>query len=523
MEESKSSSLLVNVSHAKSQSPTAVQQTQDTSMWPSLRGKLGIENGTSVCRGQWGMNDAAHNIPGQTSGFEFSLVKPEGDPSSFPVDGKYAGWFMIKQTPKSSLKVEDKDLNIKFVKDEKEDAYKITGNGVNKFGAFNLAGSLQMADNSIHMFRIYTPKKLPVGTTPRTGATQRTGSRPIPAAVPPSPRESSSRVRRPSIVLQEAVDGGLPASLDKKHADKKHADKKPTPAVAVPVAPKQRLSSETVTAGRTPRPPAFVAKCREITRELSKQHLSIYFNEPVDTVKLGIPDYRDIVKEPMDFGTVAKNLESGLYSSHEEFAEHMRLVFKNAITYNVRRDNPVHIAAREMSDMFEERYRVMVSQLGAYAATAEMDMGLLRGAPKKGKGASAGRAGRGGGRLSSGGPRVDGGVPALDSSMQTMLMMQQKMQQMEAEINSLRTAVRQSDIRATLGQQAVAAQAPLSYEEKKVLISNIMKLDGEQMTGVVDIIQSAMPSAACGDGDEVEIPVDELDTYTLRTLQEYVQ
>jgi hypothetical protein len=63
----------------------------------------------------------------------------------------------------------------------------------------------------------------------------------------------------------------------------------------------------------------------------------------------------------------------------------------------------------------------------------------------------------------------------------------------------------------------------LTYDEKKVLINSIMKLDGEQMTGVVDIIQSAMPSAACGDGDEVEIPVDELDTYTLRTLQEYVQ
>ena len=69
----------------------------------------------------------------------------------------------------------------------------------------------------------------------------------------------------------------------------------------------------------------------------------------------------------------------------------------------------------------------------------------------------------------------------------------------------------------------MAAQVPLSYDEKKALISSIMRLDGEQMTGVVDIIQSAMPSAACGDGDEVEIPVDELDTYTLRTLQEYVQ
>jgi hypothetical protein len=55
------------------------------------------------------------------------------------------------------------------------------------------------------------------------------------------------------------------------------------------------------------------------------------------------------------------------------------------------------------------------------------------------------------------------------------------------------------------------------------LISNIMKLDGDQMTTVVDIIQSAMPTTACGEGDEVEIPVDELDTYTLRQLQDYVQ
>ena len=69
----------------------------------------------------------------------------------------------------------------------------------------------------------------------------------------------------------------------------------------------------------------------------------------------------------------------------------------------------------------------------------------------------------------------------------------------------------------------VAAQAPLTYEEKKILIANIMKLDGDQMTSVVDIIQSAMPHTACGDGDEVEIPVDELDTYTLRQLQDYVQ
>jgi hypothetical protein len=163
----------------------------------------------------------------------------------------------------------------------------------------------------------------------------------------------------------------------------------------------------------------------------------------VDPVKLNIPDYFTIIKEPMDFSSIRKNLEDNFYLGHEQYAEHMRLVFRNAIAYNVRRDNPVHIAARELSDMFEERYRVMVSQLAAYTVTYEEP---ILPPPKKNSG--RGRASKSyGGRGS--GPRDF----ALDGSAQAMRMMQQKMLEMEAEINSLRTAVRQSDIRATLGHQ----------------------------------------------------------------------
>jgi hypothetical protein len=414
-------------------------------MFPSLRGTMVVENGISRCRGQWGMTDAAHGVAGQTSPFEFSLVKALQEGSSFPVDGKYAGWFMLKQTAKSSVKIDDKELNIKFIKDENGDVYNIAGDGVNKFGHFTLVGKFQIADSRVQMFRMYTPKKIP-GSTPR-----KAGGRPAPVNVVPSPRESSSRVRKPSAVLQAA------AEIVQNIVPEKKPSATPT-AAGVAKAPAVKKAPpvmvETVTTGRTPRPPAFVTKCREITRELSKQHLSIYFNEPVDAIKLGIPDYLEIIKEPMDFSTVSRNLENNVYHSHEEYAEHMRLVFKNAITYNVRRDNPVHIAAREMSDMFEERYRVMVSQLGAFALGADVDMGLLRGGAKKGKAAAGTKTGRGSGRPSTGGPRTDGGAPSLDSSMQTMLMMQQKMQQMEAEINSLRTAVRQSDIRVSLSQQA---------------------------------------------------------------------
>ena len=67
------------------------------------------------------------------------------------------------------------------------------------------------------------------------------------------------------------------------------------------------------------------------------------------------------------------------------------------------------------------------------------------------------------------------------------------------------------------------ALEPLTLEEKRALISRIHKLAPERMTRVVEIIQSAIPPSNRGDSDEVEIPLDELDTKTLRKLQEYVQ
>ena len=43
------------------------------------------------------------------------------------------------------------------------------------------------------------------------------------------------------------------------------------------------------------------------------------------------------------------------------------------------------------------------------------------------------------------------------------------------------------------------------------------------MQQVVDIIKDAIPPEKRGEGDEIEIPLDELDTFTLRKLQSFVE
>ena len=59
------------------------------------------------------------------------------------------------------------------------------------------------------------------------------------------------------------------------------------------------------------------------------------FCEPVDHIKLGLKDYLDIIKRPMDFSTIKQKLESGVYADFKGFCSDIDLVFDNCRTYNM--------------------------------------------------------------------------------------------------------------------------------------------------------------------------------------------
>ena len=56
--------------------------------------------------------------------------------------------------------------------------------------------------------------------------------------------------------------------------------------------------------------------------------------QPVDPVALNIPDYPEVVKEPMDLSTIQRRIETQMITTKEEFTVLMRLVFSNACLYN---------------------------------------------------------------------------------------------------------------------------------------------------------------------------------------------
>ncbi|EYU19485.1 hypothetical protein MIMGU_mgv1a026708mg, partial [Erythranthe guttata] len=82
-------------------------------------------------------------------------------------------------------------------------------------------------------------------------------------------------------------------------------------------------------------------ECGNILKELMNQPAGWVFSEPVDPVKLHIPDYFSIVSKPMDLGT---------------FYDDVKLTCANAILYNPGW-NRVHHLAKQLDSLFCKRWK----------------------------------------------------------------------------------------------------------------------------------------------------------------------
>lgn len=103
-------------------------------------------------------------------------------------------------------------------------------------------------------------------------------------------------------------------------------------------------------------------ECLKILKTLMTHKFGPVFNQPVDPVELGIPDYFLIITHPMDLGTIYNKLEDNIYSLPESFANDIKLTFANAMRYNPPK-NSVHLMAKEMNDLFSKHWRSVEAKL----------------------------------------------------------------------------------------------------------------------------------------------------------------
>ena len=86
---------------------------------------------------------------------------------------------------------------------------------------------------------------------------------------------------------------------------------------------------------------------------------SVIFRKPVAWKKLGLDDYPDIVKKPMDLGTIKRNLEKGdYYKNYRDVANDIRKVWSNCMAYNQDGSEIYHLA-----DIFSRKFEEAYSQI----------------------------------------------------------------------------------------------------------------------------------------------------------------
>ncbi|XP_072971890.1 transcription factor GTE9-like isoform X1 [Typha angustifolia] len=116
----------------------------------------------------------------------------------------------------------------------------------------------------------------------------------------------------------------------------------------------------------------LMKQCEALLKRLMAHPHAWVFNTPVDVVKLNIPDYFQVIKHPMDLGTVKSKITSGAYSSPWGFVSDVRLAFTNAMTYNPP-GNDVHVMADVMSKFFETRWKPVEKKLTAADAALKKE------------------------------------------------------------------------------------------------------------------------------------------------------
>ena len=99
--------------------------------------------------------------------------------------------------------------------------------------------------------------------------------------------------------------------------------------------------------------PYLKKQCQEVMEKICARPIAQIFFYPVDPVQDDCPNYFDIVKNPMDLGTIKKNLRCNKYKSVSEWKRDMELVWSNSILFHTE-SSPVGMMALDLREYYHE-------------------------------------------------------------------------------------------------------------------------------------------------------------------------
>ncbi|KAK0465504.1 uncharacterized protein EV420DRAFT_1514646 [Desarmillaria tabescens] len=235
------------------------------------------------------------------------------------------------------------------------------------------------------------PPKLSLHLPPKTPIIETPPSLPVPkVSIKPQRKPSVAHLKSPLTPIHvppkiKLSNGGITRDLTSKPSS---PPPPPQPQSIAPVLPPKKTGALVVppppAKGRPKgRPPnknlkrAQVSKAhssgmsladltatRNALKKIRDHKHARWFLQPVDPVRDKALNYFDIIKEPMDLGTMGARLEAGLYKDRFAFRDDFRVMIANAKHYNMP-GSPVHDAAIALEVAFEKLWSIMSKTLEA--------------------------------------------------------------------------------------------------------------------------------------------------------------
>ena len=268
--------------------------------------------------------------------------------------------------------------------------------------------------------------------------------------------------------------------------------------------------------------------CGQVLTKLMKHKRGYIFNTPVDVVGLGLHDYNQIVKHPMDLGTVKSNLGKNFYETPVDFASDVRLTFKNAMLYNPK-GHEVHELADQLLSRFEELFQpvhqkceseqqeppqLLQQQRGNFVEELQESSWNRISTPEKVKKSNVMEIVKKSERMQ---------VPAAAAPIVTTSTPPPMVQSPVPTPSPRRVSPVKPLMRTKLPKPKAKDpnKREMSLEEKHKLGVGLQSLPDEKMTQVVQIIKKRNENLT-EDGDEIELDIEAVDTETLWELDRFV-
>jgi len=510
------------------------------------RGTLRVNgDNTHTCAGKWSVSREAYTN-GATSNFHFGLEDAGED--IFPLDStRYKGSFKMRNKSGSVSKytaVIDRQIVLKF-KMNTLGSYNVYGVGINDIGKFQLIGTfVKFGEGSgqVELYRIY-PAEMQQ-QQPAVGSIGELTSETSSLQQPSMHQHPAASLIRPPTTHVPRTESGRAVRL-----------------------PPHLAESQTPTTQHTLK--ELIEKCRRVLIEMKEKDLSTgsYFAEPVDPVALGIPTYHTIITSPMDLGTVSTKLDSNEITTVEEFGRLVRLVFTNAIKFNVDEVNHVHVSAKRMLSTFNSKFKEVERTAAAALGKSKKSIESKKIRDEKRRREKEKRTQRDHKSSSSAGKRSRDDDEILDNkkrknnASQSEFVSRIEFDQLNAQFRKLyehmkllhsyipKLATPMPVLDLIVGsststvdcedddvkepppkkvkkpqpiEKEIEAAKPLTLKEQEILTETINDISEDKLHGIIAIIRESSTTKFLGDEEEIDLEIDQLDNETQRKLQRFV-